>query len=195
MTAVSEPVTMAGLQPGTPTPPKSSCTRSPASSKSASPTARVPPALRVSARLFPVRGGARPRARPGGAAGGKKEVEIAAVEPVGSYAVRLVFSDGHDTGLYSWDYLYSLGEDQGTAVAALSRAAGDGRRQPRAGRQGRRPASGAKSALEEALSADAASPHEFMNKTTALRLSGSRRRREGEASPACSARWRSATTS
>ena len=43
---------------------------------------------------------------------GKKEVEIAAIEPVGNYAVRPVFSDGHDTGLYSWDYLYSLGENQ-----------------------------------------------------------------------------------
>ena len=43
---------------------------------------------------------------------GKKDVGIAAIEPVGNYAVKLVFSDGHDTGLYSWDYLYSLGEDQ-----------------------------------------------------------------------------------
>lgn len=43
---------------------------------------------------------------------GKKDVEIAAIEPIGNYAVRLVFSDGHDTGLYSWDYLYSLGENQ-----------------------------------------------------------------------------------
>jgi DUF971 family protein len=43
---------------------------------------------------------------------GKREVGITAVEPVGNYAVRLVFSDGHDTGLYSWDYLYSLGENQ-----------------------------------------------------------------------------------
>ena len=43
---------------------------------------------------------------------GKREVQIAAIEPVGSYAVRLVFSDGHDTGLYSWEYLYHLGKDQ-----------------------------------------------------------------------------------
>ena len=43
---------------------------------------------------------------------GKKDVEIVAIEPVGNYAIKLVFSDGHDTGLYSWDYLYSLGEDQ-----------------------------------------------------------------------------------
>lgn len=43
---------------------------------------------------------------------GKEEVGIAAVEPVGNYAVKLVFSDGHDTGLYSWDYLYELGTHQ-----------------------------------------------------------------------------------
>jgi DUF971 family protein len=42
---------------------------------------------------------------------GKKDVTILAIEPVGNYAVKLVFSDGHDTGLYSWDYLYSLGVD------------------------------------------------------------------------------------
>ena len=41
---------------------------------------------------------------------GKREVGITAVEPVGVYAVKLVFSDGHDTGIYSWDYLYDLGE-------------------------------------------------------------------------------------
>ena len=43
---------------------------------------------------------------------GKKDVEIMAVDPVGNYAVRLVFNDGHDTGLYSWDYLYGLGMDR-----------------------------------------------------------------------------------
>ena len=43
---------------------------------------------------------------------GKRDVEIKEIEPVGSYAVKLVFSDGHDTGLYSWDYLYELGEKQ-----------------------------------------------------------------------------------
>ena len=40
---------------------------------------------------------------------GKKNVEISAIEPVGTYAVKLVFSDGHDTGIYSWDYFYDLG--------------------------------------------------------------------------------------
>ena len=44
---------------------------------------------------------------------GKKNVEITDVQPVGSYAVQLVFSDGHDSGLYSWDYLYDLGINQG----------------------------------------------------------------------------------
>ena len=39
---------------------------------------------------------------------GKKDVEITAIEPVGQYAVVLVFSDGHDSGIYSWDYLYDL---------------------------------------------------------------------------------------
>ena len=43
---------------------------------------------------------------------GKRLVEITGVEPVGSYALKLVFSDGHDSGLYSWDYLYQLGENR-----------------------------------------------------------------------------------
>ena len=43
---------------------------------------------------------------------GKKNVEITDVQPVGSYAVKLVFSDGHDSGLYSWDYLHDLGVNQ-----------------------------------------------------------------------------------
>lgn len=43
---------------------------------------------------------------------GKRGVEIRSLEPVGSYAVQPVFSDGHSTGIYSWDYLYELGERQ-----------------------------------------------------------------------------------
>lgn len=39
---------------------------------------------------------------------GKEHVNISAIEPIGHYAVKLVFTDGHDTGLYSWDYLYEL---------------------------------------------------------------------------------------
>ncbi|MDN0073310.1 DUF971 domain-containing protein [Crenobacter sp. SG2303] len=45
---------------------------------------------------------------------GKKNVAITAIEPVGHYALKLVFDDGHDSGLYSWDYLYELGRNQQT---------------------------------------------------------------------------------
>lgn len=40
---------------------------------------------------------------------GKENVNIKAIEAVGNYAVKFVFDDGHDTGLYTWDYLYELG--------------------------------------------------------------------------------------
>jgi DUF971 family protein len=40
---------------------------------------------------------------------GKKNVGIKTVDPVGQYAIKFLFSDGHDTGIYSWDYLYELG--------------------------------------------------------------------------------------
>ena len=43
---------------------------------------------------------------------GKAQVGIRAIEPVGQYAVKLVFDDGHDTGLYTWKYLYELGRDR-----------------------------------------------------------------------------------
>ena len=43
---------------------------------------------------------------------GKRNVDISAIEPVGNYGVKPVFSDGHDTGLYSWDMLYNLGVRQ-----------------------------------------------------------------------------------
>jgi DUF971 family protein len=43
---------------------------------------------------------------------GKRDVELTALEPVGNYAVQPSFSDGHDTGIYSWDYLYFLGSRQ-----------------------------------------------------------------------------------
>jgi len=42
---------------------------------------------------------------------GKESVLITGIDPVGHYAVRLVFDDGHDTGLYNWEYLYELGRD------------------------------------------------------------------------------------
>jgi DUF971 family protein len=43
---------------------------------------------------------------------GKRNVEIKLLEPVGSYAVQPTFSDGHATGIYSWDYLHHLGQNQ-----------------------------------------------------------------------------------
>jgi DUF971 family protein len=43
---------------------------------------------------------------------GKKDVRILELEPVGTYAVRITFDDGHDTGLYMWAYLRGLGENQ-----------------------------------------------------------------------------------
>ena len=43
---------------------------------------------------------------------GKRDVSIKDVEAVGHYAIRPTFSDGHDSGIYSWDYLYELGTDQ-----------------------------------------------------------------------------------
>jgi DUF971 family protein len=57
---------------------------------------------------------------------GKSKVGIARVEPVGHYAVRLVFDDRHDTGIYSWTYLYTLGVEQARRwpayLAALEKA-------------------------------------------------------------------------
>jgi DUF971 family protein len=44
---------------------------------------------------------------------GKRQVAILEVQPVGNYAVRLVFDDLHSTGIYSWDYLFELGRDHG----------------------------------------------------------------------------------
>jgi len=49
---------------------------------------------------------------------GKKNVDITAMEPVGAYAVQPVFSDGHSTGIYSWDYLYDLGVNHDTLWAS-----------------------------------------------------------------------------
>jgi len=43
---------------------------------------------------------------------GKRGVDIRALEPVGNYALQPSFSDGHDTGIFSWDYLHELGENQ-----------------------------------------------------------------------------------
>jgi DUF971 family protein len=49
---------------------------------------------------------------------GKREIEIRHVEPVGSYAIQPTFSDGHATGIYSWEYLYQLGVEQDDRWAA-----------------------------------------------------------------------------
>ncbi len=43
---------------------------------------------------------------------GKRDVDIVAIEPVGNYAIRPRFSDGHDSGIFSWDILYDLGVNQ-----------------------------------------------------------------------------------
>lgn len=43
---------------------------------------------------------------------GKKHVGIKAIEPVGNYAIRIVFDDGHDSGIFAWDFLKDLGADQ-----------------------------------------------------------------------------------
>jgi DUF971 family protein len=43
---------------------------------------------------------------------GKRTVEVVSLEPIGNYAVQPIFSDGHSTGIYSWDYLYFLGSQQ-----------------------------------------------------------------------------------
>ena len=45
---------------------------------------------------------------------GKRDVDISSLEPSGSYAVQPTFSDGHSTGIYSWDYLYWLGKNRET---------------------------------------------------------------------------------
>lgn len=49
---------------------------------------------------------------------GKRHVGVLGAEPVGRYAVRIRFSDGHDTGLYTWTYLRELGEQKETRMAA-----------------------------------------------------------------------------
>ena len=43
---------------------------------------------------------------------GKEKVQVTAIEPIGHYAVQLVFDDGHDSGLYTWKHLYELGTHQ-----------------------------------------------------------------------------------
>jgi DUF971 family protein len=45
---------------------------------------------------------------------GKRDVAIARIEPVGNYAVRIIFDDSHDTGIFTWDYLHKLGHEKET---------------------------------------------------------------------------------
>jgi DUF971 family protein len=52
----------------------------------------------------------------------KRTVTIKGVEPVGNYAVRIVFSDGHDTGLFTWRYLRELAQNGGSMMAAYEAA-------------------------------------------------------------------------
>ena len=56
---------------------------------------------------------------------GKREVELESLEPVGNYAVQPRFSDGHDTGIFSWDYLYFLGSEQGRLWADYEKRLAD----------------------------------------------------------------------
>jgi len=55
---------------------------------------------------------------------GKQDVKISGLEPVGNYAVRIGFDDGHDSGLYSWAYLFKLGAEKDRIWAEYLRAAG-----------------------------------------------------------------------
>jgi DUF971 family protein len=61
---------------------------------------------------------------------GKRNVAITAIEPTGNYAIRLTFSDGHNTGIYSWDFLHKLAQEQSVRWAdylARLEAAAQGR--------------------------------------------------------------------
>ena len=68
----------------------------------------------------------RPDRRP--CSRGKRDVDIVDLAPVGNYAIKPTFSDGHDSGLYSWDYLFAIGRNQeelwNNYLEALERAGG-----------------------------------------------------------------------
>ncbi len=53
---------------------------------------------------------------------GKADVGVAKVEPVGRYAVRIIFDDGHDSGLFTWPYLRKLGREKDSLMKAYRRA-------------------------------------------------------------------------
>jgi DUF971 family protein len=70
---------------------------------------------------------------------GKREVALLDLEPIGNYAVKPVFTDGHDSGIFSWDYLYFLGREQDRLWAeyeARLKAAGVSRDAPMAAKGG-----------------------------------------------------------
>ncbi len=71
---------------------------------------------------------------------GKREVGIQSVDPIGHYAIRIHFDDGHDTGIYTWDYLRQLGAEQADRWAAYLQAleAKGLSRDPASSRSGRR---------------------------------------------------------
>ena len=158
-----------------------------ASSRSPSPTARCSSCPASSCACIRLRrrcagtGRARRSCRP---ASGRWSID--AIEPVGTYAVKLVFSDGHDTGLYSWDYLYELGSEPGRALAELSAT---GCKQAGASRDAGRAAACLRrrpDRLEEAVRSE---QHEQVRPISASGQSPRRTRRG--AWPACSTRWRS----
>ena len=76
---------------------------------------------------------------------GKRDVTLVALEPVGNYAVQPAFSDGHDSGIFSWDYLYELGQRQDAmwqAYLARLQAAGADRDTPMAAKAARKSGAG-----------------------------------------------------
>ena len=76
---------------------------------------------------------------------GKREITIDHVEPVGNYAIQPTFSDGHATGIYSWDYLYELGQNQEALWADYLKrlAAAGGSRDPAGAASAAKPAAAA----------------------------------------------------
>ena len=56
---------------------------------------------------------------------GKREVQVVSLEPVGNYGVKPTFSDGHDSGIFSWDYLYFLGTQQAQLWEDYTRRLGE----------------------------------------------------------------------
>ena len=76
---------------------------------------------------------------------GKRDVTLVGLEPVGNYAVQPAFSDGHDSGIFSWDYLYELGQRQDAlwqAYLARLQAAGADRDTPLPAKAARKSGSG-----------------------------------------------------